>query len=79
MRCEGARCSTKKRELGPVVWIVDKRVPMCATCFEQWIERPGIVFDEHSIVRFDQAPDKAFEIHKGKSHPRAQHRQAIPA
>ena len=67
MRCLGARCSKKKRDLGPVAWLVDKK-PMCATCFEQWMEHPGRVFDEHSIRRFDELPDAAFEIHKGKTH-----------
>jgi hypothetical protein len=75
MRCEGARCSSKKRELGPVVWLVDQK-PLCATCFEGWIEQAETVFDQHHIVRSDAASDKSFDLHKGKTHRRA---EPVPA
>ena len=78
MRCEGQRCSNKKRDLGPVVWLVDKK-RMCATCFEQWIEKSDTVFDEHEIVRFDAAPDKSFELHKGKDLSSRKRAVALPA
>jgi len=78
MACEGKRCVERKRDLGPVVWVVDKN-KLCATCFEQWIERSDTVFDEHIIVRFDEAPDKDFELHKGPTNSRARRLQIAPA
>lgn len=75
MDCKG-KCVDKKKALGPAVFFVDGK-PLCATCFESWMERSGTAFDQHRIVRMDNAPETHFELHKGPTTPRKRTEQCL--